>query len=57
MRGRRGEAGGGKGGGGVGVAAALFLDDSCICGYFCSPSFLILQVDADFFARVGLRCG
>lgn len=46
---RRRRSGGGSG--------ALFLDDSCICGYFCSPSFLILQVDADFFARVGLRCG
>lgn len=33
------------------TCSTLFLDDSCICNlfFFCNSSFLILQVDADFF--------
>lgn len=31
------------------TCSTLILDDSCIWGYFCRKSFLILQVGADFF--------
>lgn len=31
------------------TCSTLVLDDSCIRGYFCRKSFLILQVGAEFF--------
>lgn len=44
VRGRRGEAGGGKGGGGVGVAAALcFLMTPAFVGIFAARPFLFCR--------------
>lgn len=42
------------------TCSTLVLDDSCIRGYFCRKSFLILQVGAEFFFffdRMDLECG